>query len=97
MSRDGPAELAERKALLVTRAQVDRARMTLAVHEIRVLVRPAADPARQARWRSTAATIVGFAVPLLGMARAARLLHILSLGLTAYRIARNWHGQRASR
>ena len=94
MSRTRLAELAERRAQLVTHAHVDRARMTLAVHQIRVLVSPMRDPARSARLRPTAAAIVGIAVPLLGMTRFARLLRIASLALTAYRIARNWRGER---
>jgi hypothetical protein len=91
MSRD---RLAERKALLVTRAHVDRARMTLALHEIRALVSPAPDRARSAQLRPTAATILRFAVPLLGMTRVARFVRIASYALTAYRIARNWNGGR---
>jgi len=94
MSRERRAELAERRAQLVTHAHVDRARMTLAVHQIRGLVSPMRDPARSARLRPTAAAIVGIAVPLLGMTRFARLLRIASFALTAYRIARNWRSAR---
>jgi hypothetical protein len=90
MSGNNPAELAERRALLVTRAHLDRARMTLAVHQIRGLVFPASDSARSARLRPTAAAIVGIAVPLLGTSRAVRFIRIASFALTAYRIARNW-------
>jgi len=92
MSSDRLAELAERRALLVTRAHVDRARMTLVLHQIRSIVSPAPDPARSARLRPTAAAIVGIALPLLGMTRFARYLRIASYALTAYRIARNWSG-----
>ena len=94
MSGDRRGELAERRALLVTRAHVDRARMALAAYQIRGLVYTMPDRAHSARLRPAAATIVGIAVPLLGMTRFARLLRIASFALTAYRIARNWRGGR---
>ena len=82
--------LAERKALLVTRSQLDRTRMTLAVYEIRAIVRPTPDSARTAAFRPTAAMILGFAVPLLGMRRISRWVRVASVGLTVFRIARSW-------
>lgn len=94
MSGNRVAELAERRALLVTRAHLDRARMTLALHQIRMLVSPVPDPARSARLRPTAAAIVGVVLPLLGMSRAMRFIRIASFALTAYRIARNWRNAR---
>ena len=82
--------LAERKALLATRSQLDRVRMTLAVHEIRAIIHPTSDPARSAALRPTAAMIVGFAAPLLGMRRIARWVRFASMALTVFRIARSW-------
>jgi hypothetical protein len=90
MSAEQIATLAERKAQLVTRAHVDRARMTLAMLEIRTLVSPPASAARRASVRPTAARLIGIALPLLGMARVTRLLRIASFALAAYRVARNW-------
>jgi hypothetical protein len=90
MTRDRLAELAERRAQLVTRTHVDRARMTLALHEIRMLVSPPPDRARSAQIRPTAATILAFALPVLGTTRVARFLRIASFAMTAYRIARSW-------
>ena len=84
--------LAERKALLVTRSQLDRVRITLAVHEIRAIIRPAPEPGRSAAFRPTAAMIVGFAAPLLGIGRIARWVRFASFALTAFRIARSWRG-----
>jgi hypothetical protein len=94
MSRESLAVLAERRAQLVTRVHVDRARMTLALLEVRAIVSPPPDHTRSAELRSTAATILTFAVPLLGMTRVGRFLRIASFGLTAYRIARGWSGRR---
>jgi hypothetical protein len=85
--------IADRKALLVTRAELDRTRMTLALHEIRAIVHPAPDPSRSAAFRPTAAMIVGFAAPILGMNRFARWVRFASLGLAAYRIASSWRNR----
>ena len=90
MSRAHVTELAERRAQLVTRIHLDRARVTLALLEIRALVSPAPAPARSEELRPTAARILAFAVPILGMTRVGRVLRIASYALTAYRIARNW-------
>jgi MFS superfamily sulfate permease-like transporter len=86
------AALAERKALLVTRAQLDRTRLALATHQIRAIVRPASDAVHGARLRPVATMLVGLAVPLLGMRRFARWVRFASFALTAYRVARNWRG-----
>ena len=84
--------IADRKALLGTRAELDRTRMTLALHEIKAIVHPAPDAARSAAYRPAAAMIVGFAAPLLGMNRVARWVRFASFGLAAYRVARSWRG-----
>ena len=82
--------IADRKALLVTRAELDRTRMSIVLHDVRAIVRPAPDPARGAAFRPTAAMIVGFAAPILGMHRFARWVRYASLGLAAYRIVSGW-------
>jgi len=84
------AVLAERKALLVTRAQLDRTRLSLAVRQVRSIVRPTPDLARRQGARRTAATLVGLAVPLLGMRRLGRWLRFTSFAIAAYRVYRNW-------
>jgi hypothetical protein len=94
VSRERLTVLGERKALLVTRAHLDRARMTLALHEIRAIVAPAPDAVRVAALRRTAAVMLGVAVPLLGRTRLARWLRAASLAMAAYRIARSWRGAR---
>ena len=94
MSRDRRIELAERRAHLVTRAHLDRARLTLAVLEVRAVVSPPRDRSRSAELRPTAARILAFAVPLLGMTRVGRFLRIASYALAAYRVARNWGSMR---
>lgn len=82
--------IADRKALLGTRAELDRTRMTLALREVKAIIHPAPDAARSAAFRPTAAMIVGFAAPLLGMRRFARWVRFASLALTGYRVASSW-------
>jgi len=83
---------ADRKALLATRAEVDRMRLALAVHEIKTIVAPpsSADHVRSAR--PLAAMLVSLLGPMAGATRLARWLRFASIGLTALRIARNWRG-----
>jgi hypothetical protein len=82
--------LADRKALLVTRAQLDRTRISLALYDIKAIIRPGTDAARRAALRPTAAMIVGFATPLLGLPRLTRWLRFGSLALAAFRVLRSW-------
>ncbi len=84
--------LADRKALLEARAELDRARVALAVREIRTIVSLPTGPARLARARPVAAVLVSILAPVLGRARFGRWLRVASLALVAYRIARNWRG-----
>ena len=81
---------AERKALLATRAELDRTRAALALHEIRRIVLPPPDADRAAGLRPAAAVLVRVLGPLAGRQRLARWLRIAWLGLAALRIARNW-------
>ena len=83
---------AERKALLATRAELDRARLTFAVHEIKAVVSPRSDTDRVGSARPLAAMLVGILGPLAGAPRLARWLRFASLALVALRIARNWRG-----
>jgi hypothetical protein len=82
--------IADRKALLVTRADLDRTRITLAAREIRSLVVPRATAARVAAWRPRAAMLIAVAAPLVGMRRLSRLVRVASYAMLAIRLARNW-------
>jgi len=84
--------LADRKALLAAHAELDRARVALAVHDIRTIVSLPTEAARLARVRPVAGVLVGIVAPLLGRARFGRWLRAASLALVAYRIARSWRG-----
>jgi hypothetical protein len=90
MSPVESSKFAERKALLTTRAELDRANVTLAVHRIRMIVALAPSPERMARARPIASTVIDFISPLLGAQRLGRWLRFISLALTGLRVARSW-------
>jgi hypothetical protein len=91
MNREQQDRLEQRKALLRSRAELERVQMSLLVHDIREMVAPARAPrARGTRPGMLAATMVGIGLPLLGRQRLTRALRGLSLGMTAWRVYRNW-------
>ncbi len=92
MSDARRAALAERKALLAARAGLDRARLALAIHDVKVMVTPPPNRAQMSRVRPVAAILVGVVAPLLGLSRFGRWLRIASLAAAAFRIARVWRG-----
>ena len=63
MSGGRRADHVERKALLATRAEFDRARLTLAVHEVKAVVSPRTDADRVGSARPLAAMLVGLLGP----------------------------------
>jgi hypothetical protein len=91
MNRDRAQGRADRKALLIARADLDRARIALAVQDLRAVVSPPPlEPDRLDAYRSKAKWVVAFAIPVLGRARLGRWLRAASLGLVAYRLVRAW-------
>ncbi len=93
MSGSRGAPFADRKALLASRAELDRARVMLSVYEIKSIVAPATDDGRAARLRPAASMLVGVVGSFAGTARVSRWLRIASLALAAVRIARGWRGR----
>lgn len=81
---------AERKALLVTKASLDRTRLALAAQELRSIVAPKADKARVAVLRSKVTWVVAAALPLIGAKRLHRLARLASYALMAIRVVRYW-------
>jgi len=94
VSRAREGVVADRRALLATRAELDRARMSLAIHEVRAIVAPPSDPARSRATRPLAALAVGLIAPAIGMSRFGRWLRIASWAFAAFRVARNWRRAR---
>ena len=90
MTRASRAAREDRKALLAARAALDRARITLAVHEIKAIVAPPPSPGRVGRLRPAAAMLVAVAGPLLGFRKLARFLRYASIGMFALRVVQNW-------
>ena len=86
-------EIANRKALLAARAELDRARVTLAMLDVKAIVFPAPGAAHAGVVRPAAAMLVGLIAPALGMSRFRRWLRIASWGVAAWRVARNWRAR----
>ena len=86
-------EIASRRSLLAARAALDRARVTLALHDVKSIVVPPPNPAHAGFVRPLAATLVGLIAPAMGMSRFNRWLRVASFGLAAWRVARNWRAR----
>ena len=81
-------DLLEKKALLVTRAELDRARLLLAVREVKAIVAPASTAERAARYRPAAAMLMGVLGPTVGTSRLGSWLRIAWIALAALRVLR---------
>ena len=90
MTHAHAAKIADRRTLLAARAELDRARVTLALHEIRSIVIPAPSGARGGSVRPAAAMLIRLLGPAIGMSRFGRWVRMASWALAAWRIARNW-------
>lgn len=87
------AQLAQRKSLLASQADLQRLQIALAWREMRGIVSPSVAPERSAWARPKVAAFLGFALPLVGARRLARVVRLLSMGLMAVRAARNWRSR----
>jgi hypothetical protein len=81
-------DLVERRALLVTRAELDRARILLAMREVKAIVAPVSSAERAARYRPAAAMLMGVLGPAVGSSRLGNLLRIAWIALGALRLLR---------
>ncbi|HVN36269.1 MAG TPA: hypothetical protein VMU96_13570 [Casimicrobiaceae bacterium] len=82
------AGLAEKKALLVTRAELDRARVLLATRELRAIVAPVSSAERAAHYRPAAAMLMGVLGPTVGTSRLGHWLRFAWIALAALRLLR---------
>ena len=82
-------DLAERKALLVTRAELDRARIMLATREIRAIVAPVSTAERATRYRPVAAMLMSALGPTLGTSRLGSWLRMAWIALATFRVLRS--------
>ena len=81
-------DLAEKKALLVTQAELDRARILLAVREVKAIVAPVSSAERAARYRPAAAMLMSVLGPAVGSSRLGNILRIAWIALAALRLLR---------
>jgi MFS superfamily sulfate permease-like transporter len=82
---------ARRKSLLVAQSHLHRLQAAMAWHEVKEAVVPTRPPPERGdRARSIAATLVGVAVPLFGIARLGRLMRMLTIGTMVMRIVRGF-------
>ncbi|HVL55365.1 MAG TPA: hypothetical protein VM491_02585 [Burkholderiaceae bacterium] len=87
------SDLAHRKSLLQSRAELDRLQLSLAVYDLQTQFqlrrsRPLSQAHPLARVLLGAA--VTATVPLLGQGRVSRWLRLASIAMTAWRIGRDW-------
>ena len=84
------AELAERKARLIARADLHRMQAFLAWRRVRSIVAPPTTTVRSGRSRAVAATLIGFSLPFFGAGRMRRIFRAISIGITVMRALRAW-------
>lgn len=89
MNAHSRVRVAERKALLVSRVELDRLRLAAAARDVQSVILPRRGDASAGR-RNSAAMLIGIAAPALGLPRLARWLRAATLTLTIYRIVRQW-------
>jgi hypothetical protein len=94
VSGSTPLARAERKALLSTRAELDRQRVMLSMLEVKAIVSPSTVADRAESIRPFASIILSILGPFAGAQRLARWLRYASFGMTALRIARDWRRPR---
>jgi len=83
-------EYAQRKALLIAKADLERLKFRYAIKEIKHTIHPPSEAGR-AKWVSPVAnTIMVLALPALGTQRISQILRMVSTGLLAYRFFSKW-------
>ena len=86
----GPDDLAAKKQLLIAQAEFDRLKLSLALHDVKRIVRPRIDLARRPAAHSAASRALGFVLPVLGASRAGRVVRALSIALSVFRFLRGF-------
>ena len=85
-------DYALRKAQLVAQCDLERLRIQFALGHIRTTVTaPVQVQVQPTTWAApVAATLLGFAVPALGVQRVKGIVDLLSMALAGYRAVHNW-------
>ncbi|HEY5366890.1 MAG TPA: hypothetical protein VIL19_10475 [Casimicrobiaceae bacterium] len=76
------------KATLIQRAEIERLSLAAAWIDARDAVMPPHFVDRKSRHNPWAARLLKVAIPVLGLTRVGRIVQMMSVGLTAYRIVR---------
>lgn len=76
------------KAALQQRAELERLALAAAWIDARNAVFPPVDSARAMRRHPWATQALRIAIPLIGVGRVGRVVQMLSIGVTAYRVIR---------
>ncbi|MEO6927887.1 MAG: hypothetical protein ABI190_01875 [Casimicrobiaceae bacterium] len=76
------------KAILIQRAELERLALTAAWLDARNAVMPQRLADRRALHNPWAARLLRVAIPVLGLTRVGRIVQVMSVGLTVYRIVR---------
>jgi MFS superfamily sulfate permease-like transporter len=88
------AEMSRRKELLVAQSHLYRLQAGMAWHDVKdAVLPPRAPPDRGDRARSIAATLMGLAIPVIGLARLGRIMRILSVSVMVMRVVRGLRGR----
>lgn len=83
-------EYAQRKALLIAKADLERLKLRYAVKEIKHTIQPPSHAA-PAKWvQPVATTVMTLALPSFGTQRIHHILQVASTALLAYRIFNKW-------
>jgi len=85
-------DLASRKSLLTAQADLSRIQLSLAWHDMRNSILPAAESPLFSGTHKVAAFIVGLAAPLIGRTRFTRALRYLSIAMGIVRAVRSLRG-----
>ena len=83
-------EIAAHKQALIARAEREREGIAAAWSDVRYVMSPPRDPAREARVLPFTSGLVRTMLPILGFTRFGKVLRMLSIGLATYRAVRNW-------
>lgn len=89
-----PESLAEQKALLCARAELDRTRLAFALREVIMVVVPEPGALGAASQRPAIGTFISFLASVFGPKQVTRWIRFASLALTVIRFVRGWRGSR---
>ncbi|HVE50970.1 MAG TPA: hypothetical protein VNG69_15305 [Casimicrobiaceae bacterium] len=84
-------DLEAKKQLLIAQAEFDRLKLTMAMHDVRRMLRPSFAAADAADRQSATSRIMGFAIPLFGRSQLRSVARAISLALSVYRFLRGFH------